>query len=1057
MIAYWERDSEWMGEGLVGAWCPSFTGATGLQLADISGNGNHAIGSGTDVNTTWVQNGGQTAIDLDGVNDYFNTNSNLECNGAKYRTISCWLQRTSTSTSQFIGCWLGPNGGTNRFGLYLLSSTLYFVAEDNLSSGYASLSGMNLQEWTHLVLQYNGAESGNTDRLTGYVNGEKRTLIGYTGAIPTSLGTNLGNFLIGYNVNATQPYGTGRVDDVRLYGKSSTSGFSSPLSPTQIQQLYTGGRGAGMLREPPRRRSFQGVTIPRPSSNPVRRKPRKNNTLLNGLVGAWCPSLGANGTRLLDVSGRNNHGVLTNMDANSDYIPSGGKLALDCDGTDDICVMRLSKSLELTAQPVSYSFWHTGTVSGAGATLAALSSQSNTSAWLQVGRSGTNNLLIFNRSDTGGDASVAGGTWSTSNWRHLVAVRDRAGYMSLWQNGVRVLNLNSIGGGATTVNCFAVAGLFRGASGAQAFTGTQWDDARVYERALTGREINQLYQGGRGYGLKQQRIKVGYTDPSPNLNKISIRKPKKKNTLTTGLVGAWCPSLGPTGTRLRDVSGRNNDGVLTNMDPNTDWVTSGGKGALDFDGVNDTVLIPENNALPIGASSRTYSAWVYADSFSNYMPIFSMGTLSARNSIAFLIAGAGGYVTGMVNGNVVLEINTDNVFSNGVIPLNKWTHVAVAYSDNQQIKTSIITIDGKLQTTQLNNNGSTSVLNTTKTTPSLGDYNGIWYGKSFLLDDVRIYNRALTPSEIQQLYTGGRGVGLAPAKRTTSKKTIYVDAPVPAKPKPAVDTSKLKQGLVGAWIPSLGPTGLRLEDRSPYKNHGTLTNMDPATCWKQSGGADALNFSGGIDDRVVSTIDSNYFKTYTNPFTFSCFAYIRSWRGAGGFESATFVSIGTVDYQAISFQAWKKKLTIYADTNGTINWEFGDTPPIGSWDLSLGTWLHLSGTRSPSGIYTVFVNGIANGSVTNTSNLIINNNTLKFGGHYGGNTTYDFDGLIDDVRIYNRALTAQEIQALYLGGRGYGFRPQRERYVLGTETINTGGFKGAWYRRRPLMLGSGIQ
>jgi hypothetical protein len=39
------------------------------------------------------------------------------------------------------------------------------------------------------------------------------------------------------------------------------------------------------------------------------------------------------------------------------------------------------------------------------------------------------------------------------------------------------------------------------------------------------------------------------------------------------------------------------------------------------------------------------------------------------------------------------------------------------------------------------------------------------------IDDIRIYNRALTPSEIQLLYTGGRGVGLMPERIKHRRKT----------------------------------------------------------------------------------------------------------------------------------------------------------------------------------------------------------------------------------------------------------------------------------------------
>jgi hypothetical protein len=64
-----------------------------------------------------------------------------------------------------------------------------------------------------------------------------------------------------------------------------------------------------------------------------------------------------------------------------------------------------------------------------------------------------------------------------------------------------------------------------------------------------------------------------------------------------GLVGLWAPALGPTGNALFDLSGRNNHGTLTNMDPATDWVGSPYGGALDFDGIDDHILVPSSPSL----------------------------------------------------------------------------------------------------------------------------------------------------------------------------------------------------------------------------------------------------------------------------------------------------------------------------------------------------------------------------------------------------------------------------------------------------------------------------
>ena len=62
-----------------------------------------------------------------------------------------------------------------------------------------------------------------------------------------------------------------------------------------------------------------------------------------------------------------------------------------------------------------------------------------------------------------------------------------------------------------------------------------------------------------------------------------------------GLIGAWCPSLGPSGSTLRDLSGFGRHGTLGNMDPATDWIIGANPRVpgytLDFDGTNDHIEI----------------------------------------------------------------------------------------------------------------------------------------------------------------------------------------------------------------------------------------------------------------------------------------------------------------------------------------------------------------------------------------------------------------------------------------------------------------------------------
>ena len=67
----------------------------------------------------------------------------------------------------------------------------------------------------------------------------------------------------------------------------------------------------------------------------------------------------------------------------------------------------------------------------------------------------------------------------------------------------------------------------------------------------------------------------------------------------------------------------------------------------------------------------------------------------------------------------------------------------------------------------------------------------------------------------------------------------------------------LWKGLVGAWVPALGPTGETLRDVSGHHNHGTLdADMDPATDWVMTEHGAVLDFDGTNDDVVIPSNQS---------------------------------------------------------------------------------------------------------------------------------------------------------------------------------------------------------
>jgi hypothetical protein len=244
------------------------------------------------------------------------------------------------------------------------------------------------------------------------------------------------------------------------------------------------------------------------------------------------------------------------------------------------------------------------------------------------------------------------------------------------------------------------------------------------------------------------------------------------------IVDRWCPSVtGATQGGLPSVNG-GNDGVLTNIDRNTAWVTSGGKGALNFDGTDDRVVIPKSNAITsaINSSSFTLSAWIYLASTSDCQAIWS--TASTATTINQLTFSVGTPVGGNLGRITVAVRNTSGgaggILSGGTtLSSNQWYFVAVSRrSDNRWD----VWLDG-------NSDGNTT---NASVAVKIDDY-AIGYDDRLTtnffnghIDDVTIFNTALTASEFCFLNEQGRGGGMLhePPKR----RSVFVPTlPLPVR------------------------------------------------------------------------------------------------------------------------------------------------------------------------------------------------------------------------------------------------------------------------------------
>ncbi|MCD6394235.1 MAG: LamG domain-containing protein, partial [Planctomycetes bacterium] len=194
------------------------------------------------------------------------------------------------------------------------------------------------------------------------------------------------------------------------------------------------------------------------------------------------------------------------------------------------------------------------------------------------------------------------------------------------------------------------------------------------------------------------------------------------------------------GSLAPDVAPHALHGTLTNMD-DTDWVLSkaGNGNALEFDGVNDYVEITGFSGV-LGGQSRTVCAWIRTNTPGGV--IIAWGYAAAGNRWTMTVDSVGHLLLGVGGGAIV-----------GSTPVSDgdWHHVAIVLENDgsPNINEVKLYVDGLPDAPSWN--GSDRDINT----QAEGDVTiGQYLGASFFegtIDEVRIYDRALTAEEIAAL------------------------------------------------------------------------------------------------------------------------------------------------------------------------------------------------------------------------------------------------------------------------------------------------------------------
>lgn len=447
----------------------------------------------------------------------------------------------------------------------------------------------------------------------------------------------------------------------------------------------------------------------------------------------------------------------------------------------------------------------------------------------------------------------------------------------------------------------------------------------------------------------------------------------QSDQLTNGLVGYW-PLNGSdiSGTTAYDRSGQGNNGTLVNG-PTT---TIGKVGqALNFDGTNDFVSLP--NATELKPSGDFSVAFWYKglkgskESFVSHSPSVMSNFWEILDTQArFCGTGSCGTSTGKT-----YTLPSDN----------EWHHLSVVLDRGASPDELTVYIDGVSQGTATGTADGASTSGWGANTLIGGPQ---WTNSGYRrgpVDEVRIYNRALSAAETWDLYQLGN--------------SDKVNSPL---------NNLQTSDLVGLWSFN-GPdvSGITAYDRSGQGNNGTLVN-GPVAAIGQSG--QGLKLDGSDDYVTVADADS---LDMTDNQDFALSGWFKRESAATDdtiLAKRNGVAAGDQGYIAYLDDATDK--FTFAVSDGTDGYQIGSSSKFTDTD-----WHHfvLAWDDSSSSDTLLYIDGsyettVATGTFGDVGSLA-NALSLRIGAESDGGNP--FDGKLDEIRIHKRTLTATEVWDQY--------------------------------------------
>lgn len=551
------------------------------------------------------------------------------------------------------------------------------------------------------------------------------------------------------------------------------------------------------------------------------------------------------------------------------------------------------------------------------------------------------------------EASVGTTTGAWESWAQVLEVGNQELFVDATSVGVSSFT-DAISYDATALR---IGGATNNAS-TQYFTGLI-DELRISSAARSGGWIStgdsNLKSAATFYTLGSQEQKPPATTAKPG--QVTIQSNSE------GLVAHY--SLGE-GFEAKDRTPYGNHGTVQGATLTADRHQNSG-GAYSFDGADDCISVPIGSSNPELdlTENLTLSAWIKpGGSTSSFQSIVRAG-LGTDLRYSLVYNGSSGRIAySWYDGS-----SFQSVSSTANVPQNQWSYVTA-------VKTASNTVSFYVNG-EFNKSATITEAPNAPAQMSIGaTICGTNQHFKGIIDDVRIYNRALGASEVESLH---------------------------ASYNPGLYVTDLQKGLVADY--SLGD-GFAAKDRTPYGNNGTVNGATLTTDRHGDADADAAYNFDGVDDYITLPNSTDF--NMSNSFTIS------AWINPASIANETNYNI-FYRYRFGEMKGYRLILAGYSGANNCLQLAVADGTQRGGdcsnyYLTDIGRWYHVAATYDQGTIKYY-----ADGELVDTQNTavtsIVNYDANAYIGRDGGSER--LHGKLDEVRLWNRALNAAEIKTLY--------------------------------------------